>query len=45
MGFQSDIYLGFAGKNEVVAAVGEERYNSLLPDPLREREEDEHYVG
>jgi hypothetical protein len=44
MGYQSDIYLGFAGKNEIVAAIGEETYKGLLPDPSNEREEDEHYV-
>ncbi|TLX15951.1 hypothetical protein [Rhizobium sp. MHM7A] len=44
MGFQSDIYLGFAGKQEIIAAVGEELYRKYLPDASGEREEEEHYV-
>lgn len=44
MGFQSDIYLGFAGKKEIVAAIGEEAYRKYLPDPSGEREEEEHYI-
>ncbi len=44
MGFQSDIYLGFAGKEKIVAAVGEEPYRRYVPDAEGEREEEEHYV-
>lgn len=44
MGFQSDIYLGFAGKQDIVAAVGEEPYRKYVPDASGEREEEEHYV-
>lgn len=44
MGFQSDIYLGFAGKREIIAAVGEEPYRKYLPVASGEGEAEEHYV-
>ena len=44
MGFQSDIYLGFAGKQAIVAAVGDEPYRKYVPDASGESEEEEHYV-
>jgi hypothetical protein len=43
MGFQSDIYLGFAGKAEIVVAVGDEPYRKYVPDASGESEE-EHCV-
>jgi hypothetical protein len=44
MGFQSDIYLGFAGKQDIVASVGEEPYRKYVHDASGESEEEEHYI-
>lgn len=44
MGFQSDIYLGFAGKNEIVREIGTKPYKGFAFDEAGARELEDHFV-